>query len=72
MPPLVIYRNLRLHRGMRVRDETIRNYLSELADEGLVLRVEKAELDDGDLVEADPDDRAYYIISEKGREYLRN
>jgi len=72
MPPTVIYRNLRVHRNLRVGYETLKNYLDEFHEEGLVLRVDKKSLDDGEIVEADADDRAYYVISDEGREWLRN
>jgi len=72
LPPVLIYRNLRLHRSLRVGKETVKNYLTELEEEGLVLRIDKQALDDGEIKEADADDRAYYIINDKGREFLRS
>jgi predicted transcriptional regulator len=72
MPPIVIYRNLRIHRNLRVRKETVKNYLQELAEDGLVRRVDKGSLDDGKVVDADEDGRAYYIITEKGRRELND
>jgi len=33
---------------------------------------DKQGLNDGEIKEADADDRAYYIINDKGREFLRN
>jgi predicted transcriptional regulator len=72
LPPILVYRNLRLHRSLRVGKETVKNYLTELKEEGLVLRIDKQALDDGEIKEAEPDDRAYYIINDKGREFLRS
>ncbi|MBX0296671.1 hypothetical protein [Haloarcula nitratireducens] len=72
MPPVLIYRNLRLHRNLRVGKETVKNYLQELVEEGLVLRIDKNALDDGEIREADPDDRAYYIISEEGKDEIED
>ena len=70
MSPVVLYRNLRIHRDLRVGKETVKNYLQEMAEEGLVLRIDKQALDDAEIREADPDDRAYYIISDAGRDSI--
>ena len=67
MSPVALYRNLRIHRELRVGKETVKNYLQEMAEEGLVLRIDKSALDDAEIQEADADDRAYYIISEDGK-----
>jgi len=67
MSPVALYRNLRIHRELRVGKETVKNYLQEMAGEGLVLRVDKSALDDAEIQEADANDRAYYIISEDGK-----
>jgi len=70
MSPVMLYRNLRIHRDLRVGKETVKNYLQEMAEEGLVLRIDKQALDDAEIREADPDDRAYYIISDAGRDSI--
>ncbi|MGB9933913.1 hypothetical protein [Haloarcula amylolytica] len=67
MSPVALYRNLRIHRELRVGKETVKNYLQEMAKEGLVLRVDKNALDDAEIQEADDEDRAYYLISEDGK-----
>jgi Fe2+ or Zn2+ uptake regulation protein len=67
MSPVALYRNLRIYRELRVGKETVKNYLKEMAEEGLVLRIDKSALDDAEIQEADADDRAYYIISEDGK-----
>jgi len=70
MSPVMLYRNLRIHRDLRVGKETVKNYLQEMAEEGLVLRIDKQALDGAKIKEADPDDRAYYIISDAGRDAI--
>ncbi|WP_424001156.1 hypothetical protein ACOZ4I_15615 [Haloarcula salina] len=70
LPPLLIYRNLKLHKDVTFTADSVRNYLDEFAEEGLVLMVEKEPLDEGKLVEAEAGTRPYYIISEDGRDYL--
>jgi|GEM_PF-6499018 len=70
--PLLLYRNLRLHRRATFTIDSLRNYLEEFAEEGLVTRVEKEPLDEGKVVEADPGSRAYYLITDDGVEYLED
>lgn len=70
LPPLLLYRNLRMHETVTFSVDSLRNYLEEFAEEGLVQRVEKEPLDDGRVVEAESGSRAYYLISDDGREYL--
>ncbi|MFC6975659.1 hypothetical protein ACFQL1_14950 [Halomicroarcula sp. GCM10025709] len=72
LPPLLIYRNLKLHMDVTFTVDSVRNYLDEFAEEGLVKMVEKEPLDDGDLVEAEAGTRPYYIITEEGRAYLED
>ena len=72
LPPTVLYRNIRIHRNLYIGRETVRNYLDEMADKGWVKRVKKKPLDNGGIVEAGPDDRAYYIITEQGRKHIQN
>lgn len=72
LPPLLIYRNLKLHKDVTFTVDSVRNYLDEFAEEGLVKMVEKESLDDGQLKEAEAGTRPYYIISERGREYLED
>lgn len=73
LPPLAIYRNMRLKWNITFSKQSIHNYLDEFTDEGLVLRVEPAPIGSRKLVEAKGEDtRAYYIISEKGRDAARD
>lgn len=66
MPPTLIYRNLKLHKNITFSDQSVENYLDEFVERGWVDRVEKSPLDAGNLIEADDDSRAYYIITEEG------
>jgi Fe2+ or Zn2+ uptake regulation protein len=70
MPPLLVYRNLRLREGITFSQDSVRRYLEQLANEGLVDRVKKEPLENQELVTADPDDRAYYIISDEGADFV--
>lgn len=71
LPPLLVYRNMRLHEKVTFSVDSLRNYLEEFVDEGLVLRIKKQPLDEGKLEEAKSGGRAYYLISEQGKEYLQ-
>lgn len=70
LPPTVLYRNLRIYRNLYVTDETVKNYLEEMAEKGWVKRVRKEPLDDGVIEDAGSDDRAYYIITDEGRKHV--
>lgn len=70
LPPKIIYRNLRLHRQITFSEDSVENYLEEFVEEGLVDRIEKEPLDDGRIEQADDDySRAYYLITDEGRNY---
>ena len=69
MPPTVLHRALRLKCNFTYSDETLLNYLGELVDSGAVLRVDPQALEQRDVETTDsPDTRAYYLISDAGRE----
>jgi hypothetical protein len=70
--PAEIYRNLRYHRRITFSKESVDNYIEEFVEEGLVLRVKPQSLEMGQIEEAPPDQRAYYIISEEGQEHLQS
>lgn len=73
LKPKAIYRNLRLHHRITFGDETVKNILHELTDEGLVRRVDPDALEDSELVNLERGEgRGAYIITEEGREYLRD
>jgi Fe2+ or Zn2+ uptake regulation protein len=71
-PPSMLYQNLRLFREITFSENTVRNYLKELSEEGLIARVKRSELENARLVEADPGDHAVYIITEEGCEHIRD
>lgn len=72
LPPKLIYRNLKLRRNITFSDQSVDNYLAEFDEEGLVMRVKMDPLDSGELVEAGDDERAYYVITDAGVEYLED
>lgn len=73
LPPTVWYRNLRLHRTVTFSKDSLGNYFKEFVEQGLVARVDKEALDKGQIKTISDDDyRAYYIITDSGREYLRD
>lgn len=73
MPPAVVFRNLKLHQNISFEKRSVKTYLSEFVDEGLLRRVDPAHLENRELVDADDDARqAWYIITEEGRDYLRS
>ena len=70
LPPKAIFRGLKIERGATFSYRTTQTILSELEEQGLVARVDKAELDNGNI-EPIPEDeagkRAYYMITMDGR-----
>lgn len=73
LPPTVWYRNLSVHRTVTFGKDSLRNYLDEFVDEGLVERVNKEDLDGGDITPVSDDEyRAYYLITDSGREEVES
>ena len=74
LPQMVIFRNLKFHHEITFSYSTVDNKLDESADEGLVRRVDPEKLVDGELVDlpGGKDNRSYYIITDKGREYVQS
>jgi Fe2+ or Zn2+ uptake regulation protein len=72
LPPRSIFRNLRLHHNITFGYSTLDNYLDEFADEGLVRRVDPGSLENRELTDLPrgKQNRAYYIITEAGLDYL--
>jgi DNA-binding PadR family transcriptional regulator len=70
--PIDVFRNLRLHRQITFSSDSVERYLDEFVDEGLVTRVNPHALEDAKIEEAGTGDRAYYIITDKGRNEIQN
>jgi repressor of nif and glnA expression len=69
LPPGVIFRNLK-SRGATFERRTLGNYLDELQDEGLVIKVDPDELEKGNIAEIDTDETGYYILTTEGEDRL--
>ena len=70
LPPRAIHRNLKLLWKVTFAWRSTQTYLREFEEDGLVMRVEKAPLDEGDVVEAGDESRAYYLITDAGHEQV--
>jgi len=68
-PIQVLLRNLKM-RGATFEKSSLRRYLDELTDEGLVTKIDPQELDNRTVVEVPPSEEGYYIITDDGRRYL--
>ncbi|MBX0325664.1 MarR family transcriptional regulator [Halomicroarcula sp. F13] len=70
LPPKAIFRGLKIERGITFSYRTVQTILSELEDQGLVARVDKESLDEGNIQPIPEDEagkRAYYMITMDGR-----
>lgn len=75
LPPKPLFRGLRFRYKATFGYTSLRNYLDELQEDGLVLRVDPEELEMRNVVEVEAegrDARTYYLISDAGREHARN
>lgn len=70
MPPSVIFRNAKL-RGADFERRSVNNYLSELHDRGLVVKVKPQALEDRRIEEIDLAEEGYFMAAESAEEYLR-
>lgn len=70
--PIDVFRNLRLHRKITFSSDSVERYLDEFVDDGLVARVNPHALEDAKVEEATAEDRAYYLITDQGRDHLRD
>ena len=66
LPPRVIFRNLRLRHNATFARRTLVNYLDDLVEDGLLMRVQPNKLEDRELVAADGS--GYYLITDAGYE----
>lgn len=72
LKPKSIYRNLRFHHRITFGDETVKNILKELDEEGHARRIDPSALEKGDLVDLpEGEGRGAYIATEEGRDHLR-
>lgn len=67
LPPAVLYRNLRLLQNATFSERTLGNYLEELADDGLVMRIDPDAMADREVVELDSG-RGYWVATDAGRD----
>ena len=72
LKPKSIYRNLRFHHRITFGDETVKNILKELDEQGHARRIDPSALEKGDLVDLpEGEGRGAYIVTEEGRDHLR-
>jgi len=67
LPTAVLYRNMRLRQNATFSESTLKNYLSELEEEGLIKRVDPEAMAERKVVEVD-NGRGYWLATEAGRE----
>jgi len=67
LPPVVLFRNLRLRQNATFSEKTLNNYLHELEAEGLVARIDPEAMVDREHVRLD-NGRGYWIATDDGHE----
>jgi len=74
LPQRAIFRNLKLHHGITFGYGSVDNYLDSFVEEGWARRVDPTELENRELVDlpGGKHNRAYYIITDEGREHIRD
>lgn len=70
LPRTVLHRNLR-YRGADFSDSTLKNYLAELEEDGLVARIDAKEFAEGHVVLSD-EDPGYWIPTNEGAKYIES
>lgn len=68
LPTVALYRNLSYH-GADFTDNTLKNYLAELREEGYVERIDAEAYADGEIVVSD-DDPGYWVATKAGMEHI--
>lgn len=70
LPPKAIHRNLRHKHNATFGYSAMRNYLDDMVEDGLVTRIKPDELENREVTEMERgrNQRAYYILTDKGRE----
>jgi Fe2+ or Zn2+ uptake regulation protein len=66
LPPAAIFRNAKLQ-GATFERRSVNNYLEELAEEGLVKKIDANALNEGEIKEVDPGKSGYFIATEEGK-----
>jgi len=69
LPPAVIFRNVK-YRGADFERRSVNNYLSELADEGLVIKVDPKSLESGELQKVSMAKEGYFVATDAGVEFI--
>ena len=74
LPQRAIFRNLKLHHGITFGYGSVDNYLDSFVEKGWARRVDPTELENRELVDlpGGKHNRAYYIITDEGREHIRD
>jgi hypothetical protein len=70
--PYWCYQGSRVAEVRAFSENSLGNYLDELIDEGLVQHVDPAALANRRVIDADPDDRGYYLITRAGAEEVND
>lgn len=73
LPPMAIFRGMKREHSITFTYSTVQRILSDLTDEGFVVRCDKGELDEGriaPLPDDEKDRRTYYFITDQGRERI--
>ena len=74
LPQRAIFRNLCFRYGITFGYSSVDNYLDEFVEEGRCRRVDPDALEDRELadISSGRQNRAYYIITDEGIEYIQN
>jgi len=69
LPPAVIFRNVKF-RGADFERRSVNNYLSELQEEGMVMKIEPDAMEDGRVKEIPTAEEGYFIATDAGIESI--
>jgi repressor of nif and glnA expression len=71
VPLKVLTRNVKLQ-GATFEESSVRRYLNELLDDGLVIKIDPFGLDDRKIIEVGKSEEGYWMASQKGRERIKS
>ena len=71
LPPAVIFRNVK-YRGADFERRSVNNYLAELADDGLVMKIDPRSLEQAELQEIPMSDEGYFIATDAGIDFIED